>query len=92
MHCYDQTVLNPVPMCLVYIANLDLVIGRKSGGNKVTQVFVKVTWVHYNDVIMSAMTSQITGVSMVCSTVCSDADQRKQQSSASLAFVRGIHR
>ena len=27
-----------------------------------------------------------------CSTMCSGADQRKHQSSASLAFVRGIHR
>ena len=41
---------------------------------------------------MSAMTSEITRVSSVCSTVCSDADQRKHQSSALLAFVRGIHR
>ena len=40
---------------------------------------------------MSAIASQITGVSIVYSTVCSGADQRKQQSSASLAFVRGIH-
>ena len=47
---------------------------------------------HYNDVMMSAMASQITDVSNVYSTVCSDADQRKHQSSASLAFVRGIHR
>ena len=29
---------------------------------------------HYNDVIMSAMASQITGVSIVCSDVCSGAD------------------
>ena len=42
---------------------------------------------HYSDVIMSAMASQITGVSIVCSAVCSGADQRKYQSSASLAFV-----
>ena len=47
---------------------------------------------HHRGVIIGAMASQITGVSIVCSTVCSDADQRKQQSSASLAFVRGIHR
>ena len=33
------------------------------------------------------MASQITGVSIVYSTVCSGADQRKHQSSASLAFV-----
>ena len=41
---------------------------------------------------MSAMASQITGVSIVCSTVGSCADQRKHQSFASLAFVQGIHR
>ena len=47
---------------------------------------------HYNGVIMSAMASQITGFSIVCSIVSSDADQRKHQSYASLAFVWGIHR
>ena len=47
---------------------------------------------HYNDVIMSLVASQITVASIVYSTVCSDADQRKHQRSASLAFVRGIHR
>ena len=41
---------------------------------------------------MSAMASEITGASVVYSTFCSDADQTKYQSSASLAFVRGIHR
>ena len=41
---------------------------------------------------MSAMVSQITGASIVYSTVCSGADQRKHQSSALLAFVRGIRR
>ena len=46
---------------------------------------------HYSGVIMSAMASEITSVLIVCSTVCSGADQRKHQSSASLAFVRGIH-
>ena len=53
-----------------------------------------VMWVilgHYNDVIMSAMASQITGFSVVCSTVGLGVDQRKYQSSVSLAFVRGIH-
>ena len=47
---------------------------------------------HYSDVKMGAMASQITSVSIVYSTVYSGADQRKHQSSASLAFVRGIHR
>ena len=43
---------------------------------------------HYNGVIMSTKASQITGVSIVCSTDGSDADQGKYQSSASLAFVQ----
>ena len=37
-------------------------------------------WWHYSDVIMSAMASQITGVSKVWVTVCSGAYQGKQQS------------
>ena len=41
---------------------------------------------------MSAMPSQITGVLIVYPTVCSGADQREHESSASLAFTRGIHR
>ena len=47
---------------------------------------------HYGDVIMGMMASQITSLTIVYSTVYSGADQRKHQSSASLAFVRGIHR
>ena len=45
----------------------------------------------YNDVMMSAMASQITSHTIVYSSVYSGAGQRKHQSSASLAFVRGIH-
>ena len=41
---------------------------------------------------MGAIASQITSLTIIYSTVYSDADQRKHQSSASLAFVRGIHR
>ena len=52
--------------------------------------FLVLVW-HYSDVKMSMMVSQITGVSTVCSTVCSGADQRKHQYYASLAFVKGIH-
>ena len=42
---------------------------------------------HYNDVIMGAIASQITSLTIVYPTVYSGADQRKHQSSASLAFV-----
>ena len=47
---------------------------------------------HYNDGIRSAIASQMTGISIVSSTLCSGADRRKHQNSASLAFARGIHR
>ena len=57
-------------------------------------------YAHYNDVIMSAMASQITSLTIVYSIIYSGADQRKHesfmiwkhQSSLSLAFARGIHR
>ena len=48
--------------------------------------------IHYCDVIMGQMASQITSLTIVYSTVYSATDQRKHQRSASLAFVRGIHR
>ena len=47
---------------------------------------------HYIDVIMITMASQIISLTVVYSIVYSRADERKIQSSASLAFVRGIHR
>ena len=47
---------------------------------------------HYSDVIMSTMVYQITSLMIVYSTVHPGTEQRKHQSSASLAFVRGIHR
>ena len=40
---------------------------------------------------MGAIASQITSLTIAYSIIYSDADQRKHQSSASLAFVRGIH-
>ena len=48
--------------------------------------------IHYNDVIMGAVASQITSFKTVYSKVYSGAYQLKHQSSVSLAFVRGIHR
>ena len=47
---------------------------------------------HYNDVIMSEMASQITSLTIVYSGAYSGGAKRKHQSSASLGFVRGIHR
>ena len=48
--------------------------------------------VHYSDVIMGMVTFQITSLMIVYSTIYLGADQRKHQSSTSLAFARGIHR
>ena len=47
---------------------------------------------HYNDVIVTAMASQITSLTSVYLIIFSGTYDRKHQSSASLAFVRGIHR
>ena len=54
--------------------------------------FVQALLYHYNDVTMSKIASQITSLTIVYSTVYSGPDQTKHQTSASLAFVRGIHR
>ena len=53
---------------------------------------VQVVRTHCNNVMIGAIASQITSLTIAYSTVSSGADQRKHQSSASLAFVRGIHR
>ena len=58
-------------------------------------VWVKINhgFLHYSNVIMDVMASQITSLTIVYSlTVYSGADQRKHQSLTSLAFVLGIHR
>ena len=53
---------------------------------------VGATIAYYTEAIMGTIASQITSLTIVYSTVYSEADQRKHQSSASLAFVWGIHR
>ena len=84
------TTTKPHPHCVIWTWNTfdrfvdEARIFRDGGVNNRT--------VHYNDVIMVEIASQITRVAIVYSIVYSDADQRKHQSSASLAFVRGIHR
>ena len=51
-----------------------------------------IQFLHYGDVIVGAIASQITSLTIVYSTVYSGADQSKHHSSASLAFVWGSHR
>ena len=55
-------------------------------------LFNEQRFLHYDDVIMMAIASQITSLTIVYSAVYSGPHQRKHQSSASLAFVQGIHR
>ena len=53
----------------------------------------EICWtLHCSDAIIGAMASKISSLTGVYSIVYSGAYQRKQQSSASLAVVRGIHR
>ena len=54
--------------------------------------YLAVLYSHYSDVVMGALASQITNLTIVYSTVYSDADQRKYQRPASLAFAWGSHR
>ena len=54
--------------------------------------YLSISLIYCSDVIMSAIASQITSLTIVYSTVPAGAHQKKHQSSASLAFVRGIHR
>ena len=58
----------------------------------ISDIWMSDSNIHYNGVIMGAIASQITSLTIVYSTIYSDADQRKHQSSASLAFVWWIHR
>ena len=86
--------------CIVVIVPpYDVYMMTSSNGNNLLTtlcedrlILPQTTIYHYSDVIMDAIASQITSLTIVYSIDYSDVDQRKHQSSASLAFVRGIHR
>ena len=81
---------------IMYSCSMDVL--DAIGGDRINvgggrhSIFPAIYTQHDSEVIMSAIASQITVDSIVYSAVCSSADRRKQQCSASLAFVRGIHR
>ena len=77
--CITNEISNTVPLVNIMVFNL-------------AEVHCTSISRPYSDVIMRTMASQITSPTIVYSGVYSGADQRKHQSSASLAFVRGIHR
>ena len=86
----DAVLLGTTPELIDSNRNADFVthcvnaLRYETNGRHVDDIYKSISW-HHNDVIMGVIASQIT-------SLYSDADQRKHQSSASLAFVRGIHR
>ena len=76
----------------LYIQNYDKLSLHWSGPQFVLLQQLQAIQYHYDDVIMSTIASQTTSLTIVYSTVYSGAYQSKHQSSASLAFVGGIHR
>ena len=91
---------------IMHLRNVEIIACKLSRSDRksITRVFVVyptkidlyilciVFLIHYDDVIMSTIASQIISLTIVYSTIYSGADQSKHQSSASLAFVWGIHR
>ena len=88
-HCYDESVIRHLCHKVHYALSLILMIWSIQNfachDNWAILACVK----FWSDLIVIF---SCTSVSIVCSTMCSGADQRKYQSLASLAFVRGIHR
>ena len=84
---YDVTVINLHIKGRLYLITIIYVVLHSGCANQ-----SRIRRYNNSDVIMSAMASWITGASILCAAVSSCADQRQHQSSASLAFVRGIQR
>ena len=100
-HCGDKTILPPSYLHngISYTGKMTPLYWIRALAGKMARIHQdgmnlrdETNMAHYGDVIMGAIASQITSLTVVYSTVYSDADQRKHQSSASLAFVREIHR
>ena len=72
-----------------HLSNCNIYTGKSAYPNRINPWCPRF---HYDDVIMTMLASQITSLAVVYSIVYSGVDQRKHQSSASLAFVREIHR
>ena len=92
--CY-RFLRNPTDIFVCVLAGVDLSLATSVAIQAVQvvvpTVFTELPACHYDDVIMGTIASQITSLTIVCTTIYSDADQRKYQSSAPLVFVRRIH-
>ena len=76
----------------IFITEMEMEVTFDSTSTSARVIELIISRNHYRDVIMSTMASQITSLPIVYPTVYSGADQRRHQSSASLASVWGIHR
>ena len=85
MHRLAYIIMMVVPNWSQTISN------QHDNPNGVGEYQMNGTHIHYNVVIMSTMVSQITSLTIVYSSVYSGTDERKDQSSTSLAFFLGIH-
>ena len=92
---WGQTFQGKTNLCtLIHVSN-KCIIWYQQGKTKPNQVYVShiiLQYFHYDDVIMTMLASQITSLTVVYSIVYTGVNQRKHQSSASLAFVWEIHR
>ena len=94
VQCVNKVLINGYYNCS-FFACFALFFKRRSHQvlqRKTDRSVMSIRCFHYGDVIMGAIASHITSLTIVNSTVYLDTDQRKHQSSASLAFVRRIHR
>ena len=88
LNYYQQELNKSRLCCYLFIKSPRSGVSPTQGYDHVQQI----SCYHYNDVTMGAMASQNTSLTIFYSNVYSGADQRKHSSSASLAFVGGIHR
>ena len=79
---FEQHFINDQHFLLAKPSSINVFSANKVLFNSVDKVVI-----HYSDVIMGAMATQITSLATLYSTVYLGAGQTKHQSSASLAFV-----
>ena len=91
IYMFEITAISPKRHCNITPRNA-LVSETTTGDLGISSLNFSLKQTHYRDVIVGALASQITSLTIVYSTVYSDADQREHQSSTSLAFLRGIRR
>ena len=67
--------------------NIAILLNKKGWFKPVNEPYIINQLHYYNDVILNAMASHNTSLTIIYSTVYLGTDERKHQSSASLAFA-----